>query len=269
MHSLKNSLAKRWHALRLDNARCARVWQGQYWRDEQGTQVIHCRDCRKFDAGANRCRIAFGSPIRKCVTAAQEANLHSLGASDVLEVGFGRHSLPRTLVTGAGGRWTGIEPMAARSQRAALGRGGFGHVADIPFADSTFDVVLGIQTLEHWDEALPDPDLEVGYDKAFREIHRVLKPGGRIYFDAPIHLHGHEMFVTGDLARIRALFDPALWRDVSLQKWREEYAPLERYPAPPLDVRTWPATSTYAPSLFDEIREERSVYLVVVNARKA
>jgi ubiquinone/menaquinone biosynthesis C-methylase UbiE len=42
----------------------------------------------------------------------------------------------------------------------------------LPFADETFDIVLGHAVLHH----LPD------LDQAFREIHRVLRPGGTVFF---------------------------------------------------------------------------------------
>ena len=42
----------------------------------------------------------------------------------------------------------------------------------LPFEDGSFDLVLGHAVLHH----LPD------LDAAFREFHRVLRPGGRIVF---------------------------------------------------------------------------------------
>lgn len=49
------------------------------------------------------------------------------------------------------------------------------HVEDLPFKDNFFDVVVMEWVVEH----LPDPDA------AFREIHRVLKPGGKVIFLTP------------------------------------------------------------------------------------
>jgi SAM-dependent methyltransferase len=269
MHGLKNSINKRLYARRLSSARCATTWAGHYWQDEDGYRVVRCSQCRKFDTRRQQCSIGFGSPIRKCVSAAQEANLHSLAGKHLLEIGFGKHSIPRQLVTGAGGTWTGIEPMSPRSHEAALGKGGFGHVANIPFDDETFDIVVGIQTLEHWAEPLPDPDLETGHEKGLREIHRVLKTGGSIYFDAPIHLHGHEMFIMGDLEKIAALFDRSKWGDVHFEKWRQDYTPLPRYPTPEPDLGTWPqAVTSYGREMQDEIRDNASVWLLTVSASK-
>ncbi len=269
MHSLKNSIAKRVYTWRLRNDRCARVWQGDFWNERDGRRVVACATCPKFDAGAQACSVPFGSPLRKCVTAAQEANLHSLNGKDLLEIGFGKHSIPRLLVTGAGGTWTGIEPMMPRERPAAMGQGGFGHVADIPFPDASFDVVAGIQSIEHWSEPLPDPDLKTGHAAGLEEVWRVLRPGGSIYFCAPIHLHGDEMFIAGDMQRIRALFDPLPWQDLVLETWREDHAPLDRYATPDSDRSTWPeAVTSYPQERLEEIAATRSVYLLTIKARK-
>jgi len=50
-----------------------------------------------------------------------------------------------------------------------------GTVEDLPFESNFFDLVVSAWVLEH----LPDPE------KAFREINRVLKPGGKIVFLTP------------------------------------------------------------------------------------
>jgi len=269
LHSLRNSIAKRFYTSRLSSKRCAQHWRGQYWREQGDLRVIDCRDCRKFDKAGAVCSVPFGSPVRKCVTAAQEANLHSLDGMDLLEIGFGKHSIPQRLVRSAGGTWTGIEPMAPRSKPATLGTGGFGHVAAIPFPDATFDIVAGIQSIEHWAEPLPDPDLETGHEKGLAEVFRVLKPGGRIYFCAPLYLHGHEMFIAGDFQRIRGLFEPLPWQDLVIELWRDQYAPLERCLAPDGDFATWEhVVTSYPDELLDDIRTIRSVSIITIKARK-
>lgn len=269
MHSLRGSLSKRLYTFRLTNKDCARVWKDQYWRDQDGTHVVSCSICPKLVAAESRCSIPFGSPIRKCVSAAQEANLHSLFGKDLLEIGFGRHSIVRRLVKDAGGTWTGIEPTLPESKQATFGKGGFGHVADMPFDDGSFDIVVGIQTLEHWAEPLPNTGLTTDYAAGLTEVHRVLKPGGSIYFDAPIYLHGHEMFIAGDISRIRDLFDPVHWRDITVELWREDYSPLERYPAPEGDRKSWKhSVTSYSPELLEDIRNNRSVSLLTIKAIK-
>jgi SAM-dependent methyltransferase len=268
MHSRLDSVRKRLYTLRLNSKRCASEWNEPYWVADEDTRSVHCRNCPKFSSARSECTFPFGSPLRKCVSAAQEAHLHSLTGKSLLEIGFGKHSIPRRMVMSAGGQWTGIDPFCRSTEKAALGKAGLGHVADIPFADGTFDIVVGIQSFEHWAEPLPG-NHSSNHEKGLDEVFRVLKPGGSIYFDAPIHLHGHEMFVAGDVGRIRGLFDPARWQDLIIEKWRQNYEPLARYPTPEADRAGW-ATSvtTYANELLEEIVTSRSVWLMTISATR-
>ena len=98
-----------------------------------------------------------------------------------------------------------------------------GSVAKLPFENNFFDYVLGNQTLEHWYE------FNVSFSKGLREIYRVLKPGGTISMNVPIHLHGHPVFVKGDIIGILELFNPNLWQNVRYEPWRQSYEPLEPF----------------------------------------
>lgn len=49
-------------------------------------------------------------------------------------------------------------------------------VHDLPFADSTFDAVIGVAVLQY----LPDPQ------RAMAQVHRVLRPRGLVYMVAPM-----------------------------------------------------------------------------------
>src|SRR5262245_29656324 len=55
-------------------------------------------------------------------------------------------------------------------------------LSHIPVEDSRFDAILFNQVMEH----LPEPKL------AIRELARVLKPGGRMIFTAPLFFEEHE-----------------------------------------------------------------------------
>ncbi len=74
----------------------------------------------------------------------------------------------------------GLEPdagavrLAARRKEAALCRG---TGTDLPFRESTWDVVIASDVLEHIDD-------DVG---AVMEIERVLRPGGAFIFSVPAH----------------------------------------------------------------------------------
>ena len=111
--------------------------------------------CPKFDAHGERCSVPFGTPVRKCVVASLEAHLHGTKGLMTLELGYGRRSLARNVVEWSGGSWTGLEPDAPRAQAAVIGRGGYGHAGSIPFPNETFDLVFGIQSIEHLEERQP------------------------------------------------------------------------------------------------------------------
>jgi SAM-dependent methyltransferase len=238
--------------------------QRRYWYDDRDSRVVPCRMCPKFDPVRAICRVPFGSPVRKCVAASLESHLRTAKGLAMLELGYGRRSLARRVIEVCGGSWTGLEPGAPPMPAARLGSGGYGHAASIPFAAETFDVVFGIQSIEHWEEAHPSIPTRASYAQCLREVWRVLKPGASIYFDAPIHLHGHEMFVLGDLARIRALFEPELWSDVVFERWRYDHEPLPRYATPAKEVAAWP----------DALKREAarvngdSVWLLAITAKK-
>lgn len=269
MHGPTNSLIRAWYRLSTRRRLARNEWAAQYWYERDGERIVPCRRCPKLDERRNRCAIPFGTPLRKCVVAATEAHLRDTRGLRVLEVGFARRSYGKRIVELRGGSWTGVEPLLDRARPATLGSGGYGHAGEIPFPDSTFDLVFGNQTFEHWGEPLPDGRPSPSYGECLREIARVLKPGGRLYLDAPIHLHGHEMFVAGDVGRIRALFDAALWLDVGVERWRYEHAPLPRYPTPAGDARdALENVPSYDRAKIADLQTNGTVWLLTVTARK-
>ncbi len=86
--------------------------------------------------------------------------------------------------------------------------------AELPFDDESFDLVLGHAVLHH----LPD------LDRAFAEFHRVLKPGGTLFFAG-------EPSRSGD--RLAAVPKQAAWRLAPL--WRRA---VKARPAPEPDDAT-------------------------------
>lgn len=71
--------------------------------------------------------------------------------------------------------------------------------AELPFEDETFDLVLGHAVLHH----LPD------LDQAFREFHRVLKPGGLLFFAGEPSRQGDKLAAIPKQAAVKAA---PLWR---------------------------------------------------------
>ena len=113
------------------------------------------------------------------------ANPFSLGrlqpGERVLDVGSGAgtDSLVAAQMVGASGRVTGIDmtpEMVERARRSSEAMGAAnvefveGEVETLPFPDESFDVVISNGVID----LVPDKDA------VFREIFRVLEPGGRI-----------------------------------------------------------------------------------------
>ena len=268
MHSWSNSIRKRLHSQLVNPGKVRQQWSCQYWQSIDGFRDISCSQCPKYNKADNRCLVSFGSHLRKCVVASTEAHLFDSKDKEVLEIGFGRFSLGRNLVVRSGGRWTGIDPKHPKAQPPELGHGGLGMADNLPFPDATFDMVFGIQSLEHWGQKTRKHSYPTQYPDCLHEIYRVLKPGGEVYLDAPIHLHGHEMFIMGDIPRIKSLFANKFWSDLTMERWRYHYEPLERHAPTPTEVRRWPAEiDSYTPEEV-EVQKDKHIWLLALTASK-
>jgi SAM-dependent methyltransferase len=269
MHGPASSLARAWYRLTTRRRLARNEWSTPYWDERDGQRIVACRRCPKFDPRRAACGVPFGSPLRKCVVAATEAHLRATRGQRVLELGYARRSYGKRIVELAGGSWTGVEPLLDRSTKPRLGSGGYGHAGDIPFPDATFDLVFGNQSFEHWEEPLPGGTPSPSYGQCLAEIARVLRPGGTLYLDAPIHLHGHEMFVAGDVERIVALFAGETWADVVVERWRFEHEPLPRYPTPAADIGYVRGTIvSYDLNEIAKLQTDGTVWLLTVTAVK-
>ncbi|HCD56552.1 MAG: hypothetical protein CME44_04390 [Haliea sp.] len=271
MHSKRESLRKRLHSATVSPTRCAHKWQGQYWQQPSADErSVSCATCRSFDSHKQRCSINFGTPLRKCVVSSLEAHFHDCAGEEALEIGFGRFKLARNLINRSGGRWTGVDPKQPTSRPARLGTGGHGLADALPFASQTFDRVFGVQSIEHWGQRAGSQREPAKYEDCLREIARVTKPGGRIYFDAPIHLHGNEIFIMGDVAKIRDMFTTAYWRDVNIERWRENHTPLERYEPSHKEFSDWPVEIvSYPDNEIKAIRHNGIIWLLVITASRS
>jgi hypothetical protein len=77
------------------------------------------------------------------------------------------------------------------------------------------------------------------------------------------------MFVAGDIKRILALFDPAMWTGTLAERWRYDHAPLPRYPTPEGDARdALEHLASYDPAAIADIQTNGSVWLLAVTATK-
>lgn len=179
-----------------------------------------CRACEYFDPDGPACRLAPARekcPTRACMLACLYRFCDSIVPGElVLEVGYGVSRIARRHIKQHGGRWHGVDVIC--DQRSA-GRY-VGSAERIPFSDSHFDSALALETIEHWYEHGETPAA------GLREMHRVLKPGGRLLVTCPIRIHGDRPFLTGDLAALDELFfGSGLWRGEA-EDWRRQPEPL-------------------------------------------
>ena len=88
-------------------------------------------------------------------------------------------------------------------------------LAAIPVDDDRYDVVIFSQVLEH----LPEPATVLS------ELHRVLKPGGRIWASTPLFFEEHDTpydFFRYTQYGLRHLFEQAGFQDIRVE-WLEGY----------------------------------------------
>jgi arsenite methyltransferase len=130
--------------------------------------------------------------------------------------------------------YTGIdysEAMVAEAEAAnrnliEAGRVEFRHasVEAIPFADSTFDHALTVNTIYFWPEPV----------RALAEIHRVLRSGGNLLLVAgnPEQMaklaftqHGFRLYAD---AQLRDLFVSAGFREAAVEVYRDRAPTLDR-----------------------------------------
>jgi len=269
MHSKKESILKRWHTLRVSPKVCAGKWKKNYWEDIDGYRVVACQKCPSFNSTQQNCSINFGTPLRKCVVSSIEAHFYDCKGMNVLEIGFGRFKLAKKLIQRSGGTWTGVEPRRPRNQTPVIGKGGYGHATNVQFPDQTFDKVFAIQSVEHWGQKAGGVREPSSYPECIAEIRRVLRPGGTVYLDAPVHFHGNEIFIMGDLGEVKSLFPEGQWKNLQIEKWREDYSPLQQYMPTDNDSKDWPIEITsYSAGQVAEAKANGVVWLMVITAEK-
>jgi ubiquinone/menaquinone biosynthesis C-methylase UbiE len=170
---------------------------------------IICTSCSNYKC----CKEGEGS-LRNCQRVICELFYTEISNKDVLEVGCGtseKGGLIKKIVEGNDCRWTGIDIKETDLATHVT------CVTNMPFADKSFDWVIGSQTLEHWKKP----------KKALKEISRVLKDDGKVSLTAPIHLHGTKNFVSGNFDNIERLFTTSGFNIEKAQTWRKYYCDLE------------------------------------------
>jgi hypothetical protein len=111
------------------------------------------------------------------------SDLLTPSGAKVLDVGCGAGKMTR-LLTGMGAEVIGIDPGERQLERARtpepIGGETFieGIAENLPSEDQSIDIVLFFNSFHHV--------LQEGFRVAIAEAHRVLRPGGKLYFAEPI-----------------------------------------------------------------------------------
>jgi SAM-dependent methyltransferase len=143
----------------------------------------------------------------------------------VLEVGCGAWGMIRDRCMEVGAHFEGIDAETEYFGVKSVATR-FENLADLSFADDSFDLVIGNQTMEHWAEY--GCRTEWGLYQCFR----VCKPGGQVLLNVPIHYHGTRLFLLGHVDRIHALFEP-FSQSIVMEEWGKICTPLPPYHAHP------------------------------------
>jgi len=193
-------------------------------------------------------------PLGACMIPIVEDYLSLIsGGMWVLDVGCGSWSRIKDHCDRVGADYHGIDTKTEYCGKTTVATR-LENLADLSFPDESFDVVIGNQTMEHWAEN--GCSLEWGLFQCFR----VCKFNGRVLMNVPIHFHGTQTFMLGDLEKLQNLF-AQFSTQVSFQKWGSPsaplpslfpypgYSPLLKKPAYVLDiqaVKTHPIPTQYS-----------------------
>lgn len=165
-------------------------------------------------------------PLGACEIAIAESYLQVIQPGmTVLEIGCGSWDLLKAYCETVGATYEGIDV-----QREYFGKPTIAtrleNLADLSFADESFDLVIGNQTMEHWAEY--GCSLAWGLYQCFR----VCQVGGQILLNVPIHFHGTKPFLLGNIPYLQDLFRP-FSNQLILTQWGLPSFPLaDLYPHP-------------------------------------
>jgi SAM-dependent methyltransferase len=157
--------------------------------------------------------------IRACVAAiGNEYSSLIKRDNHILEIGCGTWSPIWEHCRRVGAMWEGIDISPTYYGKPTIATR-IESVEELSFPDATFDIVIGNQTMEHWNEFGCRPELGLW------QCFRVCKPGGMVWMNVPIHFHGSRIFVEADIPGIETLFRPFAI-DIRLFKWGRDRSPM-------------------------------------------
>jgi SAM-dependent methyltransferase len=162
------------------------------------------------------------APTGACTIAIVESYLPEIKAGmSVLEVGCGTWSKIIDHCKKVGAKYEGLDVQSEYYGIPCVATR-LENLAQLSFADEQFDLIIGNQTMEHWGEHGCTP--EWGLYQCFR----VLKPGGRVFMNVPIHFHGTKDFVHGRKENLKKMFGN-FSKTIEMESWGDPTNPLPPY----------------------------------------
>jgi SAM-dependent methyltransferase len=167
------------------------------------------------------------------------------GESRVLDVGYALAVPAWTVGLAAAAAPAEVVGVDLTPTETPLVRGIVADVRDLPFAGGAFDVVFCISTLEHVGVQGGD-EYDQQATAALRELHRVLRRGGRVLVTVPCGAtEDHDDFVQRPVASWLELFRGAgfdVFEHEAYSRGAEEWSAVEDEPGRPYDVGRASAT---------------------------
>ena len=117
-----------------------------------------------------------------------------LDGKDVLDIGSGSFTLPGYVEGENYRRFVGLDPIPAKAAPAFEFYCGMAEL--LPFEDESFDVVIAATSIDH----------VLDLERSLREIHRVLRPGGKFYFWGALYSEEQVVHVTMPTTRFWEAF---------------------------------------------------------------
>ncbi len=193
--------------------------------------------------------------LREVVKRVLMRDLSKVKNKRILEIGCGNWDFAKKILDKNCCEWFGVEPVDMEEKNITIVKGS---VNNIPYHNNSFDIVLCNQTMEHWFE------YNVSLKKALREINRVLKPGGLMMVNSPIHLHGDPRFLKGELGKINSAFKSKLWKITLFEKC-----------FPSVEIKGWKRIASKGlfsklgyPSFLVPHSKEAVSYIINIHAKK-
>lgn len=187
-----------------------------------------CADCRMLtgsECSAHRIALEVlgrqlpPPPLGACMIPIVEDYTRQITAGmHMLEVGCGSWNALKVHCEKVGAHYEGIDPDSEYFGKETVATR-IENLAELSYADETFDRVIGNQTMEHWAEHACS--LRWGLYQCFR----VCKPNGSVLLNVPFHFHGTKQFMLGRMDTIRELFAPFSSR-VTIERWGHPCDPL-------------------------------------------